>query len=257
VLRRRYAAAVLLPVLLASGCSSSAGNDSATSPPSSSALQSNASAAPGSAAATALAAKIRAGLSGLTSAHIAVDAGSLGGTSVGDISYAGGVAKASDIVADSGSGKSRIVTIGSTSYAMLPKGRNTTGKPWVTVTASSKNEFVRALASSLSLNKAAASLPAVADLVNTATSVQPKTATRYALMIDPSKSKGTTLGTLLADIGQKTVPVTIDLDDKARPVKIQIAVKLGSQSFKYTVDVSKFNAPVHISAPPADEIATS
>jgi hypothetical protein len=232
VLRRRYAAAVLLPVLLAAGCSSSGGGNSDTSPPSSSARQSNASVPPGSAAAAALAAKIRTGLSGLTSAHIVVDAGSLGGTS-------------------------RIVTIGSTSYAMLPKGRNTSGKPWVTVTTSSKNEFVRALASSLSLNKAAASLPAVADLVSTATSVKPKSTTHYALVIDPSKSKGTTLGTLLADIGQKTVPVTIDLDGKGRPVKIQIAVKLGSQSFTYSVDVSKFNAPVHISAPPADEIGTS
>jgi hypothetical protein len=253
VLRPRFAAVLLVPALLAA-CSSSGGG-SASTPPSSGAPQTSGSAAASSPAAAALAAKMRKGLTGLTSAHVVVNAGALGGTSIGDITYANGTATASDITLESGADKTRIITVGSNSYANLPKGRNTTGKPWVKVSATSKNEFVRALASSLSLNKAAASLPAVAGLASTASSVQAKGTGRYALVIDPAKSSGTTLGTLLGDIGQKAIPVTLVLDSAGRPVKVLIAVKIGSQSFTFGVTVSKFNAPVHISAPPADQIS--
>jgi hypothetical protein len=97
-------------------------------------------------------------------------------------------------------------------------------------------------------------LPAVADLAGSASSVRDKGSGHYALVIDPSRSSGTTLGTLLADIGQKTVPVDVFLDAKGRPVKVRIGVVLGSQSLIVRVDISKFNAPVHIGAPPADQV---
>jgi hypothetical protein len=256
VLRRRCAAALALPALVIAGCSSSGGATKTSSPPPPSSTQSTASVTPGSPAAVALAAKIRKGLTGLKSAHLVVNAGSLGGISVGDISYANGAATASDIVLDNGGEKTRIITVGSTSFAKLPKGRNTSGKPWVTVSAASKNEFVRALASSLSLNKAASSLPAVADLAGTASSVTTKSEAQYALIIDPAKSSGTTLGTLLADIGQKTVPVRLTLDRGGRPVAVAITVKLGSQTFAVTVAVSQFNVPVKITAPPAGQVSS-
>jgi hypothetical protein len=253
----RFRAALLVPALLApllaAGCSSSGGSTAPTTTP-----PSNSSASPAQAA--QLAAKMRAGLAGITSAHLSVDGGVLIGTVTGDFSYANGTATASDISLVTGGQKSQIVTIGSTSYVQLPPAHITDGKPWAVVRSNSKNEFVREVASTLTLTKAASSLPAVADLVSTAVSVQDKGTTstghEYTVVIDPAKSGGTTLGTLLSDVGQQSVPIDLFLDGTGRPVRVVVAVKLGSQPFDITVDVSKFNAPVHVAAPPSDQVST-
>jgi hypothetical protein len=254
----RSSALLLVPLLLAGGCSSSGGGSS-SAPASSPASAVPARPSAGSAQAIALGNTMRTGMSGLTSAHIVVDAGALGGKSAGNVSYAGGRATASDITLDVG-GSTELRTIGTTTYAKPPPARNTTGKPWVIVSADSKNEFVRALDSQVTISKAAASLPAIADLAATATAVQDKgtdgTGHHYALQIEPARSSGTTLGSLLADIGQKSVPVDLWLDGKGRPVLIRIAVKLGTQSFDVTIAVSRFDAPVKITAPPTDQVAT-
>jgi hypothetical protein len=203
---------------------------------------------------------MRAGLAGISSAHLSVDGGFLLGTVTGDFSYTRGTATASDISLVTDGQKSRIVTIGSTSYVQLPPAHITDGKPWAVVRPSSKNEFVRAVASTLTLTKAASSLPAVADLVATAASVQDKGTTstghEYTVVIDATKSRGTTLGSLLSDVGQQSVPIDLFLDTTGRPVRVVVAVKLGAQPFDITVAVSKFNAPVQIAAPPSDQVST-
>jgi hypothetical protein len=149
--------------------------------------------------------------------------------------------------------------VGDTTYAKLPPGRNTTGKPWVVVSNDSTNEFVRALSTQVSLVKAATSLPAIADAVATATSVSDKGTTpqghSYALQLDPAKISDPNLGGALRDLGENPVPVTLVLDKSARPTQIKIAVKLGTSSFPIVIDVSKFNAPLTITAPPADQVA--
>jgi hypothetical protein len=228
-----------LATLALAGCSSSGGSH-APSPSSPAATVT----------ATSVADKIRTGLTGLTSAHIDVDAGVLGGTSSGDFAYSDGTATASRMSLGSGANKTEVITIGPTSYAKLPAGRNTSGKPWVKVSQDSSNEFVRGLAA-LSVSKAAASLPAIADLAATATSVKADGNT-YTLLIDPSKSSGSTLGARLGATGQATVPVQVTLDDKGRPVRIHVNLKLGSVD----ITISDFDAPVHISAPPADQVAS-
>ncbi len=153
----------------------------------------------------------------------------------------------------------RSITVGDTTYAKLPAGRNTSGKPWVIVSNDSSNEFVRALSSQVSLTKAATSLPAIADAVGTATSVTDKGTTPqghdYALQLDPSKITDANLGGALRDLGENPVPVTVVLDKSSRPTQIKIAVKLGATSFPIVIDVSKYNAPLTITAPPADQVA--
>lgn len=211
----------------------------------------------GSKQAQALAATMRKGMAGLTSAHVVVDAGALGGKSVGDVSYSGGQATASDITLNAG-GKARIVTVGGTSYAMLPPGRNTTGKPWVVVSPTSSNEFVRALSSQVTISKAASSLPAIADVVANAAAVSDKgqvsAGHHYAMQVDPAKVGDATLGSMLRDLGENPVPVQLVLDKTGRPVLIKIAVALGTQNFAIVITVSRFNAPLHISAPPSSQV---
>ena len=235
--------------LLVAGCTSSGGSGTSSAPPSTSSS---------SKLAGTVADTMRKGLAGVTSAHLVIDAGGLGGTSTGDVKYSNGQATASRLTVNAG-GTAHLVTVGDTTYAQLPPGRNTTGKPWVIVSADSNNEFVRALSSQVSLVKAATSLPAIADAVGTAPSITDKGTTAqghaYSLQLDPGKISDSSLGGALRDLGENPVPVTLLLDKSGRPTQIKIAVKLGSSSFPIVIDVSKFNAPLTITAPPADQVA--
>jgi hypothetical protein len=236
--------------LLVAGCTSSGtgGSSSAATGPSGGA----------SPLATKVAGMMRTGMAHVTSAHLVIDAGGLGGKSVGDVTYSNGQATASRLTLDAG-GTATIVTVGDTTYAKLPAGRNTSGKPWIVVTPDSNNEFVRALSSQVSLTKAATSLPAIADAVGTASSITDKGTTGqghvYDLQLDPAKISDADLGAALRDLGENPVPVTLVLDPSSRPTQIKIAVKLGSSSFPIVIDVSNFNAALRITAPPADQVA--
>jgi hypothetical protein len=251
---RVIAAASLGAVLVLAGCTSSGGSQ-----PSSAPATSAAGSAPAGQAAR-LASTMQSALSKITSAHLQMDGGVLLGTTEGDFSFANGSATASDIMVDQGGQHTRVVTVGSTSYAMLPAGQNTTGKPWAKVTANSKNEFVRAVAGTLGLVKAASSLTQVAGLVSTATSVQDKGSSgaghEYSVVLDPAKTSGSDLGALLGMAGPDPIPVTLVLDSSGRPVQVKVQVKLGSQPFTVTVNVSKYNAPVHITAPPPNQVSS-
>lgn len=250
MLRYRIWLVAVVGALSVAACSSSGGKAASSTPP-----PPSSSASASSAQAGALANTIRKGMSGLTSAHIAVDAGTLGGKSVGDVKYANGQATASDVILEQ-AGRTRVVTVGDKTYAKLPGGQNTTGKPWVLVSPNSSNEFARGLAGQLTITKATSSLPAIADVVATATSVQNKGGGRYSLQLDPSRAGGTTLGSLLSGLGEKTVPVELTLDSKGRPVLIQLSVKLGSQSFPVVIKVSRFDEPLTITAPPPDQVTS-
>ncbi|HEY2300214.1 MAG TPA: hypothetical protein VGH43_21000 [Jatrophihabitans sp.] len=247
-MRRLLLAAVLAGLTAVAGCSSSDGSSPST------AAASGASSKP----AQELAHKLRAGTSRLTSAHIKVDAGSIGGTSEGNVTFKDGTATASDITLNQ-SGSTRIVTVGDTSYAKLPGGRNTSGKPWVVVSNDTSNEFVRALVGQVSIIKAAVSVPAIADLVASASSVRDlgtsAAGRHYALSLDMNRVKQTTLGAQLATLGTNPLPVDIYLDAKNRPAQVTISARLGRQSLPITITAGKFNAPVTITAPPANEVA--
>ena len=202
---------------------------------------------------------MRKGLAAVTSAHLVIDAGSLGGKSVGDVKYSNGQATASQLTINAG-GTAQIVTVGDTTYAKLPAGRNTTGKPWVIVSNDSNNEFVRALSSQVSLVKAATSLPAIADAVGTATSISDKGTTpqghRLRAAARSRRRSATRISAARCAISARTrCRSRSSSTSPSRPTQIKIAVKLGSSSFPIVIDVSKFNAPLTITAPPADQVA--
>jgi hypothetical protein len=209
-----------------------------------------------------LATKIRTGLSGLTSAHIAVDAGQLGGTSSGNFRYANGAATASDVLLGTGDQQVEVITVGATSYAKLPGSENSSGKPWLKVSADSSNQYVRGVADALRVANAAGSIPAVADVVDRATSAQDKGATSvdgaathgYLIDVAPARAPDGALGALLRQLGQQSVPVQLDLDQQGRPARIAVGVRLGALTLQVTITVTNFDAPVRITAPPADQI---
>lgn len=252
---RATAVAVGACALLATACSSSGGS---TTP------SSSASSSGSAGAAAALAAKIRTGLRGLTSAHIDADAGALGGRVTGDFRYANGSATASDLhIGATGADHAEIITVGARSWVKPPAGQTTGSKPWVLVRPDSSNAFVRSVSALTTVAKAAGSLPAVADVVATASAVADKGATsvdgvpahEYDVEVRPGAAAASALTDLLNQVGAPTIPITLDVDQKGRPVHVAVTVALGGANYQFTVAVSKFDAPVRISAPPANQVS--
>lgn len=211
----------------------------------------------------ALAARIRSGLAGLTSAHIAVDASQLGVSSSGDFHYANGTATASRIFLGTGQ-PVEVITVDSTSYVKLPAGENTSAKPWLKVSPDSSNQYVRGVAAALGVASAAGSIPAVAGVVDSAASAKDTgTATTdgvpthgYLIDVVPAQAPEGPLGSLLRQLGQETVPIKVNLDEHGRPVRITVEVRLGGLNAEVTIAVSRFDRPVHIVAPPASEVGS-
>ncbi len=251
----RAGLAGVLCALAAAGCSS---GGSAPQPATTAAKTSGVSA-------SEVAVRLKHGLTGLTSAHLAVQAGAIGGTSDGEFSFAAGKATASQITLDQAGSKVEVITVGASSYAKLPRAQNTSGKPWIKVRSDSTNEFVRGLSASLALNQAVASLSDVVNLAGKAQSVRDRgneriggSATRhYSMTVVASGGVGSTgLEQELALLGNKPVPVDLWLDRSGRPVKIAVALPLGGQTFPVTVLGSRFNVPVKISAPRPDLVSS-
>jgi hypothetical protein len=249
---RRLIAVLAAGGVLLAGCSSSGGGGGTPTPSD-------------TGVAGELAQKVQRGVGGLTSAHLDVDAGALGGTIAGNVSFANGQTTGSDITIHQTGSTIEVITVDGTSYAKLPGAHNTSGKPWVKVSPTSSNEFVRALAGQLALTNAATSLGSLTGLLGSAaTNVKDVGAEQvggaktehYSLSIDPGKVTGD-IGTALGATGAHSIPVDMWIDAQGRPVQIKISVPLGSQQLPLVIKVSKFDAPVHIAAPSADQVSDS
>jgi hypothetical protein len=241
-----------LVALLCAACSSSGG-----SAPSSRAAGS-------SSAATTLADRVRAGLSGVTSAHLEIDLGSLGGKSSEDVSIADGKLRASRHTLHTGAGDVQVVTIGAKSYAKLPASQRSGDKPWALVSARSTNPAITKLVGGIDIANATASLDAISGYVSSATSVAPKgseqvrgaPASRYRLVVDPARLKGDPQLRQMLQLLGSTIPVDLWVDAHDRPVRLAVDTNVSGQHIAIDIEISKYDAPVTITAPPADQIGT-
>ena len=249
MIARRLLAAALLPAALA-GCSSS-----------SSGAPTGRTVEP-----AALAARLDTALTALTSAHLDIDAGALGGTSTADVQLAGGRSTATDVHLTQSGQHVEVVTVGGTSYAKIPPAANDSGKPWVAVDADSSNTIAESLATTVSVSDVTTSLSVVSGLVRSATDVREigsdraggVDATRYTMKLNPQKGTGnSTLDGLLKTLGSSSIPVDLWLDGSDRPVKFTLHIALGSTALPVTVAISRFDAPLSITAPPASEVSST
>ena len=230
-------------VVLVAGCSSSGSHPKASGS--------------GVSAAT-LADKVSAALDGLTSAHLDIDTGSLGGKSTADVQLKAGAATATDVHLTESGTPVEVVTVGGKSYAKLP---NASGKPWLPVSATSSNATVKSLATTPGVTDVLTSLSVVSGLVRSAQDVADKgtdsTGHHYTLSIDPKKGTGNPrLDGMLSLLGSTKIPADLWLDAKTRPVKVVLHIAFGSGNFPVTVLASNVDAPLTITAPSAAEVGT-
>ena len=247
MMRRRLTAAglvLLLPITAA--CTSSSGHKAKTSP--------SASSSSASAATLALTAKIQQALSTVVSTAVTIDAGGLIATTTGHIALSDGKATASDFVIGTGSDATHVITVDGVTYAQLPKGQNTSGKPWLVVSATSSNEFARGLDTSVQVLQAASSLGDLINLLKTAGDITTGAPGQYSFDIQ-GDANGSTLQKQLAELGSAPVPVDLYVNAQNLPVKIVLNIKLGGSTLPITATLGKFNVPVTITRPPSNQIA--
>jgi hypothetical protein len=264
--------------LLAACSSSTSGNGPAASAPaagSSSVAASSSAASPSTAAtptdATSLAASLVKGLQTTKSLHLdlAVTAAGQQISGSGDESISNGKLTAADITETIPSvGALEMVIVDSKVYAKLPaslQADNTSGKPWVVADPNSTNAVAKQLGQTTTSIISQSSVDSYNDFVTAASSVKVDgpdtvngtTATHYSVVVDVTKlPTGNTSKQSLVAAGLTTLPIEMWVDSQGRLVQLTEAVTLSGQQTSTKITISKYNDPVTITAPPADQVGT-
>jgi len=272
--RSRLIAALALAATVLAGTSVAGCSSSSPSPQSSakSSTSGSTNGAPGTGSATGvsstaagvLADRVGAALNALTSVHLDIDAGGLGGKSTADIMLNSGHATATDAHLTENGQQIEMITVGGQSYAKLPAGSNPSGKPWLEIGSDSTNPMINSLTSGLNIAAMASSLSVVTALMRGSTGLQSKGAdtvngvgaTHYVMQLSPAKKTGNAqLDGLLSSLGSNEIPLEFWLDSSDQPVKFVIHASFAGTSFPVTVQASRFDAPLSITAPPASQVS--
>jgi hypothetical protein len=256
------AAAVVL-----TACGGGGTVEGTASPAPSSGSSASASSAPPTDAA-GLATELQQGSRSIRSAHLSLQVAAAGQTldGQGDETLADGKLQDLDLTETvPGAGQIRILMAGGKTYAQLPAGANSSGKPWVLVSTTSSNPVVAQLASTLQQAQQSASLDQYTAFTQAASRLQvvgPEQvggadATHYELSVDVTKLPESQPGRgQLLGAGLTTLPVDLWVDGKGRPVKVTENLTVQGQTVDTTVTIGDFDAPVTITAPPAEQVAT-
>ncbi|MDQ2796662.1 MAG: hypothetical protein M3Y06_05805 [Actinomycetota bacterium] len=266
MLPRRYSAVIALSLaFVLPSCSSSGSPHGKKRAPNSTSAASPAAQGTRVDAAT-LAKRLETGIGSISSAHFTINAKIAGRaiSGTGDQEVDAGKLTALDAKATlpGGLGDVELLVAASQTYAKLPKGLSTGTKPWTAVTASSSNPIVSQLASFTSTALAAASLGNLAPVAGAATDVRDLgpamtsgiPTTHYRITVDPTRLPADV--TANGGLGTASIPADLYVDESGRPIKIRVALSVVGSPTDATIEFSKFGAPVTITAPPADQIAT-
>lgn len=215
----------------------------------------------------ALSARIKSAVAGLSSASIKVSinlsAEALTGTGTEKLSA--GNLSALDMTIDlAGAGKARVIVAGGKTYVQLPAALNPSGKPWLLVTSSSSNATVRQVAPLLDPLLSAVTPATFSQLVAAAKSIDVKgnalvggvRTTHYLINVDVAKLPESFPGKAALAAGGATAPFDLYLDAKDQPLRATPHLSVQGQDVPIDVEYSHFNAPVSITAPPADRVGS-
>jgi hypothetical protein len=215
-----------------------------------------------------LSARLKNGMGGVFSAHVALRSEVAGQlvTGTGNETLSAGKLTAMDITEQVGKRFSlRMVVLGNVVYVQLPPPLSTTGKPWLRAVASSTNPVLRQLATSISSAQQSASIDNSAQFATAARSL--RLVGRETIDGEPCDHYDVTVDVVelaasqpnmqpLAGAGLTTLPVQLWVNQQNRPVRIAENFMVQGQSVSTLVTVSKYNAPITITAPPADQVGS-
>lgn len=216
-----------------------------------------------------LAALLTKNLDQTTSLHLDMSINAAGQkiTGSGDETFADGKVTAVDLTEKvPTAGSIQIVVIGTQVYAKLPAALSAANpsQPWVMADANSSDPIARALGTSAGSVLSQSSLSSYSDLAAAAVTVTSKgsdsvngtPATHYSIMVDLTKLPvDSQAAQSLSAAGLSTLPADLWLDSQGRLLRFTEKVTVSGQTVSTEVTISKYNQPVTISAPPADQIA--
>lgn len=266
---RRLNLLLALPAAFALvACTSSTSGDGKTTTPASPGISQRVPSGGTPADAAGLGALLLSGIKSIQTAHIRLDI-SLTGQSItgeGDEELAGGKLVAFQVSESvPGVGQIQLVIADGKTYAKLPSSLNKSGKPWVLVSANSSDPVIQQLASTVESAQSSASLGSVTAFVGAADAVKLAghqsigglPTTHYSVVVNTDKLPPEFPGKdALTAGGLKTIPVELYVDGQGRPVQVTEHLTVSGQSVSTTIVVSRYNQPVTISAPPADQVSS-
>jgi len=246
-------------LLTVAACGPAATGKSASTPASSS------SAMPSDAA--GVSALLRDSTSTIRSAHLdmTISAAGMTLTGQGDETAAAGKMQSLDLTENVPQlGALRVIIANGKTYLQVPTSVSHATKPWVLVSPTSSNPVVRRLATTLQSVQQAASLNQFSAFSSAATMSAHDTqdldgapTTHYTLSVDVRKLPDTLPGKQqLVTAGVTTLPMQMWLDAKGRLVKFAENLEVQGQQVSTVVTVGNFDAPVTVTPPPADQVAT-
>jgi hypothetical protein len=162
-------------------------------------------------------------------------------------------------------GSLQLIIADGKTYAKLPSSINPSDKPWVLITSDSTNPTIQQLSTSISQTQESASIGSTTAFVTAAKSVENKgtedvngePATHYSVVVDTTKLPADNTGKeALIQAGVTSLPVELYIDSQGRPVKLTENFSAQGQAISTEVDLSKYDQPVTIEAPPADQVGT-
>jgi hypothetical protein len=217
--------------------------------------------------AAGLAGLLKSGADVVHSAHVffKVQAGTAYLIGSGEETLDGGDMTSLDLTEDvPNTGRLRMIMVGGETYLEPPATLKRSTRRWVLVSPASTSPEIQQLFSTLDSVRQTAWFgqftgfgSAAAVISHEPSIVDGATTTHYRLSVDVAQlPRGLTGTQLLKAAGIARVPVEVWVDKQGRPVKFTQQLDAQGHTVTTELRLAKFNAPVTISPPPADQVAT-
>lgn len=217
--------------------------------------------------AAGLASYLKQGAQSVTSVHVTWTVGVAGNqvTASGDEVRTDGTSKVQFSVSSPQGGVTRIIVIGDKVYLQQPDHGNLLDRPWTLLSPNTTDPALAPLASTLAQVKSSGDIGQYATIARASKKVTldgPDTvdgvpATHYSIVLDVAKLSPDAERSALAAGGLRTLPLELWVDRQGRTIKTTESLDVSGQRIVETVTLGNFDAPVTISAPPADQVSPS
>jgi hypothetical protein len=185
-------------------------------------------------------------------------------TGTGDEELANGKATSLDLSEDIPSaGTIRLIILDSTIYVQLPPSLRSGSKPWILASPSSSNPVIAQLYTTLQQSMQSGSFTSITQYLQGASTVHllgtptmnGERVGHYKVTVDVTKLPADfpDRQTMIA-AGVSKIPVELWVDAQGRPAEVSENVTVDGQTVQANVQLSNYNVPVHISAPPANQV---
>jgi len=219
-----------------------------------------------------LKAKLTAGSSSVTSAHITMS-GKVRGQSFldlqGDETLADGKLTAMRLNEKIAGLSLAMVIVDDTLYVKLPINARVNGKPWMKATEDSVDPSIRQLAASIKTLRQSASMSQYETLTESASLFRTVAVerlhgvevTHYSMMIDITKDRGAAISDAMRKsmkkLGISKIPVDLWVDEQGRTLRMAERFRVKGETMSVEVTMTRINRPVTIKAPAASQVSTT